>query len=112
MQPDQSINSLTSPTNHAASLDLQLDSPDLRIIDAVFRASPDVILVINRAGQYIYVGVTASRLVGLSPEAMLGKTFADLGVAPEQNAKLAAMREQVFITEQPVNGELNLPTIN
>jgi len=80
--------------------------PQLRVIDALLRSSPDVVFVHDREGHFLYVGVATTQMVGHPSEEILGKTCTELGFPPEVTQQLDQDRERMFAQRGPVSGEL------
>ncbi|MCG6116969.1 MAG: diguanylate cyclase [Aquimonas sp.] len=53
---------------------------EIRLFEAVLRASPDPIYVLDRDGAYIYANKATSELLDLPTESIIGHTSAELGL--------------------------------
>lgn len=80
------------------------------LLDAFLRTSPDVIVVHDPAGRYVYVNSAAESLTGIPRDALLGKTVFEIGISEETARHLNTNREQVVQTGQVYQGANLLPT--
>lgn len=82
--------------------------PPFQVIEALLRASPDMVYIIDRSHRFVSVGDTTARILEQAPETMLGKTWRDVGLAMETAADIQAAHQRVFDTELTVHGVLVL----
>lgn len=80
-----------------------LDGRD--VLESALEAAPDAVLVFDREGRYLYVSPSAARSLGRDAEAIIGRTWRDLELAPEVMEPFEADREQVQRTGQPLTRE-------
>ena len=76
---------------------------------AILDATVDHISVIGRDGRYLLVNEAAARAVGLKPEAMVGRTWRELGLRASSFERIDAERESVMASGRPERHELTLP---
>lgn len=85
-------------------------APQLQMIGPLLNASPHLVMVNDRAGRFLYSNAAAAQWIARDPEAIQGRTYAELGLPPEIVEQLDREREQVFATGLPVSGEILFPT--
>lgn len=88
----------------------QVSTPQLRMIDVLLRHSPDLILVNDRQGRFLYANPTAAQAMGLAQEAIQDKTAAQLGYPPDVREQFRPCRDRVLTTGQSCSTEIVLPT--
>ncbi|MBH8562074.1 PAS domain S-box protein [Nostoc sp. CENA67] len=78
------------------------------ILNAILSASVDHIFIFDRDGRYQYVSEGGAAVLGWTPEEIVGKTWQELGFAPEMFATMGRVdtqRETVMTTGKPVKAE-------
>ena len=95
----------------AAALRTLAPSPEAQthLLDAILNASDDLTFVIGADGRYLYVSTAAARAAGVPRDRMVGRSAAELGLQGDIAAQLAAARDQVLATGEPVSGEMRHP---
>lgn len=68
------------------------------ILNALGAATPDLVYVMTRDGRCSFVNEPAARLLGLTPEQMLGKRWAELNLPHELEDEFVAECERVITT--------------
>jgi len=76
---------------------------------ALAENAPDVILRFDRELRHIYVNPAIQGIMGVAPEAFLGKTFEEVGVPPERCRQWNDAIRQVFASGEAHRLELNMP---
>lgn len=71
--------------------------------------SPDVIARVDRNLRHLYVNSAVTKATGLSPEAFIGKSHAEMGMPSELNQFWESKLNQVFATGQPDSYEFSFP---
>lgn len=80
-----------------------------RLLERVLAGTSDPIYVFDRAGRYRFASDAAGRALGLEPEAMVGRTWRELGFPAEAMEPFDRLRESVFATGRPARGETEFP---
>jgi PAS domain S-box-containing protein len=80
-------------------------------LDQILSASPDHIYLIDKAGKYAYASHAGAKALGFQRSDMVGKTWRELGLHPENMESIEAHHQAVFSTGQPMTGEAYLPTV-
>ncbi|OUL35138.1 hypothetical protein BV372_11985 [Nostoc sp. T09] len=78
------------------------------VLHAILCASVDHIYIFDRLGRYQYVSDGGATVMGMKPEDFVGKTWRELGLAPEvieTMNRLDAQREAVMANGQPLTAE-------
>jgi PAS domain S-box-containing protein len=75
------------------------------LLDLTLSAIADFAYTFDRAGRFIYANQALAKLLGVTPEEMVGKNFFDLNYPHELAAKLQRQIEQVFVTNEIVQDE-------
>ena len=76
-----------------------------RTFDTTLSAIADFAYIFDRAGRFLYANRALADLLGLKPEALVGKSFHDLPYPPELAAKLQRQIQQVFETGEALTDE-------
>jgi len=76
-----------------------------RLLDLTLSAIADFAYTFDREGRFLYANQALAKLLGLTPEEMVGKNFFDLNYPPELAGKLQRQIEQVFVTNEIVKDE-------
>ena len=76
-----------------------------RIFDTTLSAIADFAYIFDRSGRFLYANRALADLLGLKPEALVGKSFHDLPYPPELAAKLQRQIQQVFETGEALTDE-------
>ncbi|HEY9896210.1 MAG TPA: DUF4118 domain-containing protein [Candidatus Sericytochromatia bacterium] len=71
-----------------------------KTLKAIFSASVDHIYVFDQEGRYGYVSDGAAQVLGFSPNALVGKTWRDIGLPAALMEPVDAQRETVMSTGQ------------
>ena len=74
--------------------------------------SPDIFARMDRRHAHLYVSPVVSRYTGLPPAAFLGKTNAELGMAPELHAQWAAALDRVFESGEIGRMKFSFPAVD
>lgn len=80
------------------------------VLDAILSASPNQIFHIDRQGIYRYASRAALKALGMSPAAVIGKRWQELGFPPEIMERIDREREKVLASGEEARGETNYPT--
>ncbi|HEX8619700.1 MAG TPA: PAS domain-containing protein, partial [Thermoanaerobaculia bacterium] len=80
------------------------------ILRALGAATPDLIYVLTRDGRYSFVNEPAARVLGLEPAAMVGHTWAEIGLPLEREEEFATERERVLESGAASKREVSFPT--
>lgn len=88
--------------------DLPAIDPHL-VLNALGAATPDLVYVLTRDGRYTFVNEPAARVLGLTPDAMLGRSWNDIGLPPEREDEFVVERERVMATGVPSRREVRFP---
>ncbi|MBD1919470.1 MULTISPECIES: PAS domain S-box protein [Cyanophyceae] len=83
-----------------------------KTLRAIFSASVDHIYVFDQEGRYGYVSDGAAQVLGLSPDALLGKTWRDIGLPAALMEPVDAQRKQVISTGRSLKSETDFVTGN
>jgi diguanylate cyclase (GGDEF)-like protein/PAS domain S-box-containing protein len=93
----------------AESLDSYTTEKEMqtRLLETIMAVSPDHIYVLDPDGRFRYINNAKAQLYGLAPEAMVGKTYFELGMpfAHDMEQQL----RQAIDTREPSRGELSYP---
>ncbi|MEP6517905.1 PAS domain-containing sensor histidine kinase [Microcoleus vaginatus] len=81
-----------------------------RTVDGILGASLDLIFLVDRSGKYTYVSRTAAQAAGMNPREMIGKTWQELGWSPTIMQRVHQECDGIFVTAEPVKGEVIVPT--
>ncbi len=81
------------------------------ILGQIISASPLPVYVLDPAGVFLYVSAVGAEVLGHAPEAVLGKTWRDLGLPAEAVEPLARACRAVLAGGRPEGGEVRLPTV-
>ena len=80
------------------------------LLDQIFGASTDQIFVFDREGRYLYVNATATQMLGMPREEIVGRHWRELGLPASVMEPFDAERLKVFETGEPFTSELVLTT--
>ncbi len=83
-----------------------------KTLEAIFSAFVDHIFVFDQEGRYSYVSDSAAQVLGLSPDAMVGKTWQDLSLPAVIMELVDAQREIVMATGRSLKSETDFATEN
>ncbi|MBD1871855.1 PAS domain S-box protein [Nodosilinea sp. FACHB-131] len=83
-----------------------------KTLTAIFSASVDHIYIFDQEGRYGYVSDGAAQVLGLSPDALLGKTWRDIGLPAALMEPVDAQRKQVMSTGRSLKSETDFVTEN
>ncbi|MBI4516168.1 MAG: PAS domain S-box protein [Deltaproteobacteria bacterium] len=81
-----------------------------QMLDALLAAAHDHVYLIDRDGRYRYASAPGARVLGLTPEQMVGRTGHELGFPAEVMEHFAADFRAVFAGGQTVTTEIDFPT--
>lgn len=70
----------------------------------------DLVYVLERSGKYLYANPAGSRVLGLEPIDVVGKTWRELGLPPDVMEPFEVLCGKVFAGGESVTGEAHLPT--
>jgi diguanylate cyclase (GGDEF)-like protein/PAS domain S-box-containing protein len=79
-------------------------------LEALVAFSPDHFYLYDRAGRHLYASPAAAQALGSQQDDFIGKTWLDLGFAPQVTERFDLERETVFQDGRPWRGEMLLPT--
>lgn len=77
-------------------------------LGAILNASADLIYVMDLEGRYLHISHNAARLMDLTPEEFVGRTWVELGFPAEIMEPFDAIRASVLSSGKPWRGELPL----
>jgi PAS domain S-box-containing protein len=80
-----------------------------KLLDEVLSASPDHFYMYDPDGRYLYANTSAANALGLPREAIVGRTWQELGFPPDLWRPFEGQRSRVFTTGEPETGEMILP---
>jgi PAS domain S-box-containing protein len=124
LEIDRSVlaSSSESPEDSSPSQRLQQHSADLAILitehnsqqaivlNQILSGIPDLIFVQDRLGRYTYVNPAGARAFECERNYLIGKTCEDLHLSANLTALLNEQHRKVFISGQPLSGEITIPT--
>ncbi|MBD2068433.1 PAS domain S-box protein [Leptolyngbya sp. FACHB-671] len=111
-----------SPEDSSPSQRLQQQSADLAtlitehnsqqaiVLNQILSGIPDLIFVQDRLGRYTYVNPAGARAFECERNYLIGKTCEDLHLSADLTTLLNNQHRQVFISGQPLSGEITIPT--
>jgi two-component system, chemotaxis family, CheB/CheR fusion protein len=76
-----------------------------RLFDITLSSIADFAYTFDREGRFLFANQPLANLLGLTPEAMVGKNFFDLGYPDELAARLQEQIQKVFETKEIVRDE-------
>lgn len=76
-----------------------------RVFDTTLSATPDLAYVVDQQGRFQYANRALLDLLGLGPEAVLGRTFSEVGYPEETATKLHDQTAFVFDTGEEIRDE-------
>ncbi|NWG15009.1 MAG: PAS domain-containing protein [Chloroflexi bacterium] len=91
----------------AAALDHQK-----RMLDQVLSTTPVQFYICDNKGRYVYANQSFLESIGRSLEAVIGKTWREIGLPPSIGEQFDREREIVLNTGQPLSGAYTLTTRN
>ncbi len=74
-------------------------------LGALLRSTPDYIFFHDREGRYTYVSDAAAKALGRTPESMIGRTIAGLGVPDEASARFRSEQAEVLASRRAIRNE-------
>jgi PAS domain S-box-containing protein len=77
------------------------------VLRALGAATSDLVYVLSRDGRFTFVNEPAAQVLGLTPDAMLGRTWSELGLLPEHEIEFNAERQRVMSTGIPSKREVS-----
>ena len=83
-----------------------------KTLKAIFSASVDHIYVFDQEGRYGYVSDGAAQVLGFSPDALVGKTWQDIGLPAALMEPVDTQRETVMSTGRSLKSETDFVTDN
>ena len=108
---ERTLSKLRSSEAEAQQLAMQSQA-QAKTLTAIFAASVDHIYVFDQEGRYRYVSDGGAQVLGLPPEALLGKTWRDLGLPAALMEPVDAQRETVMLTGRSLKSETDFVTDN
>jgi len=93
-----------------ALLVTERNSQQAVVLNQILSGIPDLIFVQDRLGRYTYVNPAGARAFECEPSSLVGKTCEDLHLSAELTALLNDKHRRVFISGQPLSGEITIPT--
>jgi PAS domain S-box-containing protein len=106
---------LSSQRRQQYSSDLSLliterNSQQAIVLNQILSGIPDLIFVQDRLGRYTYVNPAGARALECDRTHLMGKTCEDLHLSDDLTTLLNNQHRRVFISGQPVSGEITIPT--
>jgi PAS domain S-box-containing protein len=80
------------------------------ILNQILSGIPDLIFVQDRLGRFTYVNPAGVRTFECERNYLLGKTCNDLHLSSNLITLLNEQHRKVFVSGQPLSGEINIPT--
>jgi PAS domain S-box-containing protein len=113
--PESSEDSSPSQRLQQHSADLALlitehNSQQAIVLNQILSGIPDLIFVQDRLGRYTYVNPAGARAFECERNYLIGKTCEDLHLSANLTALLNDQHRKVFISGQPLSGEITIPT--
>ncbi|MEP1062557.1 PAS domain S-box protein [Stenomitos frigidus AS-A4] len=106
---ERTLSKLRSSEAEYRQLALQ-SQEQAKTLKAIFAASVDHIYVFDQAGRYGYVSDGGAQVLGFSPDALLGKTWRDIGLPAALMEPVDAQREKVMATGRSLKSETDFLT--
>lgn len=76
-------------------------------LSAILNATVDNIYLLDKEGRYRYVSQSGADVIGLTPEAMRGKHWRELGISDEIMSPFDIQRDQVLASGKPQRHEIS-----
>ncbi len=76
-----------------------------RVFDTALSSIADFAYIFNKEGRFVFANQALADLLGLTPDAIVGKDFLELGYPPELAEKLQQQIRRVFETKELVRDE-------
>src|SRR5258708_1524472 len=80
------------------------------MLDAILGASPDLVYLCGRAGEFLDANLSGAAVWGLDRAEILGKTWHDLGAPPDVAVAFDTQRDKVIETGRAIVDGMSLPT--
>jgi PAS domain S-box-containing protein len=80
------------------------------VLNQILSGIPDLIFVQDRLGRFTYVNPAGVRAFECERNYLVGKTCEDLHLSANLTALLIEQHRKVFVSGQPLSGEINIPT--
>ncbi|NJO50977.1 MAG: PAS domain S-box protein [Leptolyngbyaceae cyanobacterium RM2_2_4] len=80
------------------------------VLNQILSGIPDLIFVQDRLGRFTYVNPAGARTFECDRNYLVGKTCEDLHLSANLTALLNEQHRKVFVSGQPLSGEINIPT--
>ncbi|NJN57481.1 MAG: PAS domain S-box protein, partial [Leptolyngbyaceae cyanobacterium SL_5_9] len=80
------------------------------VLNQILSGIPDLIFVQDRLGRFTYVNPAGARTFECERNYLIGKTCEDLHLSANLTALLNEQHRKVFVSGQPLSGEINIPT--
>jgi len=80
------------------------------VLRALGEATPDLVYVVSRDGEYLFVNGPAAQVLGLEARQMVGRRWEEIGLDPEREGEFVEERERVMDTGVPVKRQVTFPT--
>ena len=106
---ERALSKLRSSEAEARQLAMQSQA-QAKTLKAIFAASVDHIYVFDQEGRYSYVSDGGAQVLGFSPDALIGKTWRDIGLPAELMEPVDAQRKQVMSTGRSLKSETDFVT--
>jgi PAS domain S-box-containing protein len=106
---ERTVTKLRSSEAEARQLAIQSQS-QAKTLKAIFAASVDHLYVFDQEGRYGYVSDGGAQVLGFAPDALLGKTWRDLGLPAALMEPVDAQRETVMSTGRSLKSEIDFVT--
>lgn len=88
--------------------------PDPERVRAVLQAlsalTSDLIYALDLEGRYTHVSEAAARVLNLTPDEMIGRTWSEIGLPPERQQEFFQERREVIATGKPHERVVEFPT--
>jgi len=79
------------------------------LAEAILRSTPDHVYMYARDMRYLYASAAGLRALGLEADAVIGKTWRELGFPPEFMQRLEREVRSVFSTGAEISGDTEFP---
>jgi PAS domain S-box-containing protein len=93
-----------------AELEIPITVDPALVLRALGRSTPDLIYVLDRNARYTFVSEQGARILGFTPEEMVGRTWADLGLPQERLHEFEEDRARILKAGTAARREVTFPT--
>jgi PAS domain S-box-containing protein len=95
----------TERTMHRMAVNLR---EQMAMLDTVLAATPDLLLILNRHGSFMYANPTALRYLQRELNQVIGRSWSELGLNAEAIDQLDRDHEQVIVNRKPVSSTVQV----